>query len=75
VTNIERAKISAIGLVVCVVHTNVLWRKSHIWTMRSKKPKCFCDEKKSTDKAHPLRGHNKQLPVITWISVCTVTIS
>jgi hypothetical protein len=71
VTNIERAKISAIGQVVYVVHTKVLWRKSHNWTMSSKKPKCFCDEKKSTDKAHPLRGCNKQLPVITEISIGT----
>jgi len=64
-TDIKRAKISAIGQVVYVVHTNVLWRKWHDRTMSSKKPKCFCDEKKSTDKAHPVRGWNKQLPVIT----------
>jgi hypothetical protein len=40
--------------------------------MRSKKPKCFCDEKKSNDKAHPLMGRNKQLPAVAWISIGTV---
>lgn len=40
--------------------------------MRSKKPKCVCDEKKITDNCTSSEGCNKQLPVITYISKGTV---